>query len=174
MSVSTSHDARSRYPPSNHALLLEKAPNEPSYTKLASSSTWGRGPRVEVAVQGADQPLAIPIAFLERSGDNTWRLVHHMISTTVNEEGIICGSGISGGAEGAFTPVDLQAVPTAGEYQFLPSSKSGPEEEMIALHLHTLNRCRYLHMVSWPAGRKEGQSSHRRRESRKIQYQHVI
>lgn len=133
MSVSTSHDIRSRHPPSSHAqlVLLEKAPNEPSYTKLASSSTWGRGPRVEVTIQGAGQPLAIPIAFLERSGDNTWRLVHHMISTTVNEEGIICCSGIAGGAESAITPVDLQAVPTAGEYQFLPLSESAIEE-MIA------------------------------------------
>lgn len=91
--------------------------NEKTYTKL--HTVWPRAPLIEVEIQGAPpaQDVRIPLAFIETSGDNTWNLVHRMVSTLVNEPGQLWNS--------AETLVDLNAQSEAGLYLFAPIEGDG-------------------------------------------------
>ena len=84
--------------------------NERVYTRM--TSLWPRHPRIQVAVQGAQTPIRLPLEFIQASGDNTWHLVHRMVSLLVNESGQI--QHTTGDS------VVLEAEPEAGEYLFAP------------------------------------------------------
>ncbi|KAL7005449.1 hypothetical protein EMMF5_005003 [Cystobasidiomycetes sp. EMM_F5] len=79
----------------------------PDHAQLYNTmdSTWPRGSRIRIFVQGYQRPLKVPLAFLEKCGSNTNHFLQELVQHTVNEPGRL--------RDYEENDVDLDAVPTA-------------------------------------------------------------
>lgn len=91
-----------------------------------------------------EKPVYIPLAFLERSGDNTWALVHHMVASLVNEPGVLCAvaTALPGDGEGGKESQSCNApgYTAAQENQKLQSARSNTVYDIVRKHTHTSRR----------------------------------
>lgn len=93
--------------------MLEIEAHANYYSKLL----WLRSDQVKVTVAGFESSqVSIPMSWLASSGDETFQLVFNILQNLVNEPGSLKSQD---GKE-----VDPSGKPHAGQYNFLPSSKS--------------------------------------------------
>jgi hypothetical protein len=98
-------------------------------------SSWRASPLVSVQIEGHDIPINVPVEFLARSGDNTWRFVKFIVNECVNETGDVVQ------ADGQLLPDE--GVPRPGKYVFVLPADSGVQFSRLLL-------C--LYKESWLAG----------------------
>ncbi|CAD6588087.1 MAG: hypothetical protein CYPHOPRED_004265 [Cyphobasidiales sp. Tagirdzhanova-0007] len=97
--------------------MLQRDEHARTYNRV--KSLWPRSESVDVHIPDWNQPIQFPIPFLETSGDNTWQLVHRVLSYLVNEPGEL--RLLSTLAE---TRMNAEDKPKAGSYTFVPIAGS--------------------------------------------------
>ena len=131
--------------------MLQRDEHARTYNRV--KSLWPRSESVDVHIPDWNQPIQFPIPFLETSGDNTWQLVHRVLSYLVNEPGEL--RLLSTLAE---TRMNAEDKPKAGSYTFVPIG----EEAAPICRLHNLMEFSIdsRQSFSWRRG-PQGHSRHR-------------